>query len=162
MTPPAFAHRILAREEDIDDLGHVNNVNYLRWMLEAATQHWALYRSEDRAGVGEEVGWVVLRHEIDYFVPAFVGETVDVITWVPTVTPLTCDRYYEVTRVRDGALLARGASSYCVVDRTTGKPRRLGDALRHLIGNPTVVQRERVDRQFPARPAEIRRVFPPE
>ena len=32
--PPAFAHRTVAREEDIDDLGHVNNLHYLRWMLE--------------------------------------------------------------------------------------------------------------------------------
>ncbi len=157
--PPAFAHRIMAREEDIDELGHVNNVNYLRWMLEAATAHWALYKSEAGAESTEGVAWVVMRHELDYFAPAFVGEAVDVFTWVPTATPLTCDRYYEVIRVRDGALLARGASSYCVVDAATGKPRRLGEALRRAIGNPPVVRRLRTERSFPHRPEAVRRVF---
>ncbi|MFN0181819.1 MAG: acyl-CoA thioesterase [Gemmatimonadales bacterium] len=162
MAPPAFAHRILTRDEDIDDLGHVNNVNYLRWMLEAAGQHWLLYRADDAARVGDGIGWVVIRHELDYFLPAFVGDTIDVITWVPTVTALTCDRYYEVIRVRDGALLARGVSAYCVVDRASGKPRRLSEPLRQLIGGPEVVARVRQERSFPPRPSEVRRVFIPE
>lgn len=149
----------MAREEDIDELGHVNNVNYLRWMLEAATGHWELYKSEASPDAVNGVAWVVMRHEIDYFAPAFVGEAVDVFTWVPTVTPLTSDRYYEVIRVRDGALLARGVSSYCVVDVVTGKPRRLGEELRRAIGNPPVVRRQRPERSFPPRPDTIRRVF---
>ncbi len=157
--PPAFSHRIMAREEDIDELGHVNNVNYLRWMLEAATLHWELYKSEASPEAIDGVAWVVMRHELDYFAPAFVGEAVDVFTWVPTATPLTCDRFYEVVRVRDGALLARGASSYCVVDIATGKPRRLGEDLRRVIGNPPVVRRNRVERTFPVRPDVVRRVF---
>jgi len=160
MTPPAFAHRIVTREEDIDDLGHVNNVNYLRWMLEAASEHWRWYRASDRDGVGTEVGWVVIRHELDYFQPAFLGDTIEVVTWVPTVTALTCDRYYEVVRLRDGALLARGASTYCVVDRATGKPRRMGEQLRQLLGAPEIVPRTRAERLFPERPAEIRRAIP--
>lgn len=162
MTPPAFAHRIVTREEDIDDLGHVNNVNYLRWMLEAATEHWNWYRANDRTGVGAEVGWVVMRHELDYFLPAFLGDVLEVITWVPTVTALTSDRYYEVVRPRDGALLARGTSSYCVVDRSTGKPRRMGEPLRQLIGSPEIVPRTRVERDFPIRPTEVRRATPAE
>ena len=157
--PPAFAHRIMAREEDIDELGHVNNLNYLRWMLEAATGHWELYKAEASPESVEGVAWVVMRHELDYFAPAFVGEAVDVFTWVPTATPLTCDRYYEVVRVRDGALLARGTSSYCVVDAATGKPRRLGEQLRRAIGNPPVVRRQRIERSFPPRPEVVRRIF---
>ena len=103
-----------------------------------------------------------MRHELDYFVPAFAGESVDVLTWVPTVTPITCDRFYEVVRVRDGALLARGMSSYCVVDLVTGKPRRMTDQLRQAIGGPPMVKRQRIERSFPPRPLEIRRIFPEE
>ncbi|MBL8988158.1 MAG: acyl-CoA thioesterase, partial [Gemmatimonadetes bacterium] len=33
MTPPAFGIEVVVRPEDIDDLGHANNVHYLRWML---------------------------------------------------------------------------------------------------------------------------------
>jgi acyl-CoA thioester hydrolase len=157
--PPAFAHRIVARDEDIDELGHVNNVNYLRWMLEAAAGHWELYKSEASDEAVGGIAWVVIRHELDYFAPAFVGEAVDVFTWVPSTTPLTCDRFSEVVRVRDGALLARGTSIYCVVDAATGRPRRLGDDLRRAIGDPPNVRRKRIERSFPPRPEVVRRIF---
>ena len=159
MSPPAFAHRIAARVEDLDELGHVNNVHYLRWMLEAATAHWALYQSEAPPAAVAGIGWVVMRHELDYFVPAFAGDSVDVFTWVPSATPLTCDRFYEVIRVRDGALLARGGSNYCVVDLTTGRPRRMSEELRLAIGDPPMVKRQRIERSFPVRPTEVRRIF---
>jgi acyl-CoA thioester hydrolase len=154
--PPAFAIRVGVTDADIDDLGHANNVHYLRWMLEAATGHWDHYRAESPDDAVAGVGWVVLRHEIDYFAPAFAGERLEVVTWVPSCTALTCDRFYEIRRVGDQMLLARGTSSYCVVDLATGKPRRMGEALRLAIGGPTQVKRHRVERTFPARPGVIR------
>lgn len=158
-TPPAFAHRIIARAAEIDELGHVNNVNYLRWMLEAATSHWSLCCREAPQEAIAGVAWVVMRHELDYFVPAYEGESVDVFTWVPAVTPLTCERFTEIVRIRDGALIARGLSTYCVIDPTTGKPRRLGEALRLAIGGPPMEKRRRTERDFPTRPLVVRRVF---
>src|SRR5712671_6746068 len=48
---------------DIDEQNHVNNTVYLRWVQEVATAHWqAIASSEAQGGIG----WVVLRHEIDY------------------------------------------------------------------------------------------------
>lgn len=155
--PPAFAIEVAVTPADIDDLGHANNVHYLRWMLEAATGHWDLYRAASPAEVVDSVGWVVLRHELDYFAAALPGDRLEVTTWVPSCTALTCDRYYEVRRTGDRALLARGVSSYCVVDRATGKPRRMGEALRLALGGPPVVKRQRLERSFPDRPTTVRR-----
>lgn len=155
MSGAAFQIIVQVQPADIDYLGHVNNVNYLRWMLEAAEGHWALYRRHAPAEVVDGVGWVVMRHELDYFLPTFVGDDLEVYTWVPTCTALTCDRYYEVVRAADGALVARGTSSYCVVDLVGGKPRRLSEALRQAIGNPELQKRQRVERWFPPRPIEI-------
>ncbi len=152
MSGPTFQLAVTVAPADIDELGHANNVNYLRWMLEAATAHWevALRESDPVAVAG--IGWVVMRHELDYFLPAFAGDSLAVFTWVPTCSALTCDRYYEINRLSDGALLARGASSYCVVDLGTGKPRRLGAELRQAIGSPQLVKRHRIERSFPSRP----------
>ncbi len=155
MSLVGFRTEVIVAPADIDELGHANNVHYLRWMLEAATSHWDLTRGRVDAATVAGIGWVVMRHELDYFLPAFAGETLDVLTWVPTCTPLTCDRYYEITRLADRALLARGASSYCVVDSTSGKPRRLGEGLRAAIGNPELVKRVRTERFFPVRPAHV-------
>lgn len=42
MTAPSqrFEIEIVVVPEDIDDLGHVNNVVYLRWVQEVAIAHW--------------------------------------------------------------------------------------------------------------------------
>ncbi|HEV8149859.1 MAG TPA: acyl-CoA thioesterase, partial [Gemmatimonadales bacterium] len=67
----SFELSITVRPADIDALGHVNNVVYLRWMQQAATAHWEQAASP---AIRAQVGWVVIRHEIDYKAPAFVGE----------------------------------------------------------------------------------------
>ena len=48
---------------DIDDLGHVNNVVYLRWMQQAASAHW---EAAADPVLRSSVHWVVIRHEIDF------------------------------------------------------------------------------------------------
>ena len=59
--PVELAIRI--EPSDIDELGHVNNVTYVRWVQDAAVAHWTA-----AAGAADQAAlrWVVLRHEIDY------------------------------------------------------------------------------------------------
>lgn len=140
------------RADEADELGHANNVIYLRWILDAAIGHWNWLKGKVDPAVLRDVAWVVLRHEVDYLAPAFPGETIEVTTWVPTCTPTTCARFAEIRRPADDVLLARSASTYVVVDAASGRPRRLTDALRVAIGNPAEVRRPKADRPFPARP----------
>ena len=35
-----FSLTLTARPEDIDELGHVNNTVYLRWVQDVAMAHW--------------------------------------------------------------------------------------------------------------------------
>lgn len=58
---------IAVKESDIDMMGHVNNVVFLRWVQDAAVAHWLAAAS---AAAQEELLRVVLRHEIDYKHPA--------------------------------------------------------------------------------------------
>jgi len=117
--------------EDIDGLGHVNNVVYLRWMQQAAGAHWVA-----AAGPAERaaVAWVVIRHEIDYKAPAFAGERLVVRTRVGEATAATWERLSEVRRVADDQLLARCRSVYVALDPATGRPRRVDAALRAPFG----------------------------
>lgn len=56
----AFELALAVEERDIDEIGHVNIVAYLRCVQEAATAHWnATAPAEDRARLLR----VVLRHE---------------------------------------------------------------------------------------------------
>src|SRR5215210_2498900 len=77
MTP--FEMKITAQPSDIDELGHVNNAAWVRWIQDVATAHWeAVAPAEHR----DSYVWVVIRHEIDYLRPAGPGETVTGRTWV--------------------------------------------------------------------------------
>ena len=42
-----FTTDISIIREDIDDLGHVNNVVYVRWAQEVATRHWTTAAPRD-------------------------------------------------------------------------------------------------------------------
>jgi Thioesterase superfamily len=71
MSSAAFEMTVAVLPEDIDEQNHVNNTVYLRWVQEVATAHWRTVASAQAQG---SIGWVVLRHEIDYQAPACLGE----------------------------------------------------------------------------------------
>jgi len=152
-----FEIAVVAAASDIDELAHVNNVAYLRWILAAASRHWEVYQQRADPVAVAGVAWVVLRHTIEYREAAVLADRLRVLTWVPTCTATTCDRYAQVIRAADGAVLCRSASSYCVVDRGSGRARRLSEPLRVAIGGPEIVKRARLDTGFPDPPAEIER-----
>ena len=112
--------------DDIDDLGHVNNVVYLRWVQDVAAAHWESATSPaERA----DIGWVVLRHEIDYKHPARPGDDVIARTWVGQPSAATFERHTEILRARDQRVLAQARSLWCPVHPGTGRLRRIDPTL---------------------------------
>ena len=99
-----FELPIHVQEADIDELGHVNNVTYVRWVQDAAVAHWT---SAAPAAEQARLFWIVLRHEIDYRQAAHLGDEIVARTWVGTATRLRFERHTEILRAQDGCLLAR-------------------------------------------------------
>jgi acyl-CoA thioester hydrolase len=109
---------ITVRADDIDELGHVNNVVYLRWVQEAAIAHWrALATPEQQAAIA----WVVARHEIDYKRAAKLGDALTARTWVGVASRRTFERHTEIQRTADGMVLARARTLWAPIDFRTGK-----------------------------------------
>jgi acyl-CoA thioester hydrolase len=131
--PSAFELPIAVQPGDIDELGHVNNVVYLRWVQEAAIAHWRAAASPEQQA---EVAWVVVRHEIDYRRPAMPGDVVVARTWVGTATDLRFDRHTELLRATDRKLLARARTVWCPVDPATSRPRRPSAGVRQRFSVP--------------------------
>ena len=131
---PRYELPVVVQSADIDGLGHVNNVVYLRWMQEAATAHWESAASED---LRSAVSWVVTRHEIDYKAPAFLGDRLVARTWVGEARGATWERFIEIRRLPEDQLLARGRSIYAALDRAGGRPRRVDAALIAVFGAPS-------------------------
>lgn len=114
-----FDVSVTVRPEDIDALGHVNNVVYLRWIQEAAVAHWQARASREAR---KSLLWVVVRHEIDYLRPAFLHDEIIARTWVGVATRREFDRHTELVRASDGKRLARARTVWVPVDPETLRP----------------------------------------
>ena len=75
-----FTQDFTALAEHIDELGHVNNAVWVRWIQEIAVAHWEAVAPPEHLAAHV---WVVTRHEIDYRGNVRAGETVTGETWVP-------------------------------------------------------------------------------
>ncbi len=112
---------------DIDELGHVNNISYLRWVQDVAVAHWmAVSRPSDQAALR----WVVLHHEIDYKQAAYIGDGIIARTWVGTASRLRFERHTELLRASDRSLLAKARTLWCPLDARTGKPTSVSPEVR--------------------------------
>ena len=122
MSSTAFEISVSVMPEDIDEQDHVNNTVYLRWVQEVASAHW---RAVANAEVQRSIGWVVLRHEIDYKAPACLGDDVVLRTWVGKASRLTFERFTEILRRSDGQLLSKTRTLWCPINAQTGRPGRV-------------------------------------
>jgi len=112
---------------DIDEQSHVNNTVYLRWIQDVATAHWkSLASAQSQAAIG----WIVLRHEIDYKLPASFGDEIVLRTWVGQASRLKFERFTEVRRRIDNQLLSQARTLWVPIDVRTGKPTRVSAELR--------------------------------
>jgi len=112
---------------DIDEQSHVNNTVYLRWVQDVATAHWkSLASAQSQAAIG----WVVLRHEIDYKLPASFGDEIVLRTWVGQASRLKFERFTEVRRKIDNQLLSQARTLWVPIDVRTGKPTRVSAEVR--------------------------------
>ena len=127
MSSTPFEMTVSVLPDDIDEQNHVNNTVYLRWVQEVATAHWRTIANPEGQ---ETIGWVVLRHEIDYNTSAVVGEQITLRTWVGKATRLTFERFTEIRRNSDGQLLSKARTLWCPINAQTGRPARVPAEVR--------------------------------
>ena len=133
----AFEIAFTVAPDEIDELGHVNNVNYLRWVQDVATAHWRAAAPADEL---ERLVWVVLRHEIDYKTPARLGDGILARTWVGSATKLRFERYVEILRAADRRVLARSLTLWCPLDAKTLRPTAVSEEVRAIFSCPAPVE----------------------
>ena len=115
---------IIVSAEAIDANGHANNIEFVRWMQEAAVAH------ADAAGctaatLAAGATWVVRSHQVEYLRPAVKDDRIDVRTWVADFRRAFSRRKYEFLRQSDQTVLARGETNWVFVDVSTGRPRSI-------------------------------------
>lgn len=125
---------IIVAEADIDELGHVSNLVYLRWVLEVAMAHstslgWdhAQYRAHGAV-------FVVRRHELDYLGQVTLGQALVAETWVEEWRAASCIRKTEISRA--GAVVARGVTTWAFMSFASGRPVRIPEDILALFKRP--------------------------
>jgi len=116
-----YIKQIKISKHAIDENGHVNNVAYVQWMQDIAVEHYASIGGIEVQG--PDATWVVREHNVEYFLPAFEGEEIEIRTWVENIRRVRSLRKYEFVRISDSKVLVKGETDWVFVDVKTGRPR---------------------------------------
>lgn len=119
---PRFTLHFTAAPDDIDELGHVNNTVWLRWVQDIATAHWQAVAAPDHV---RDYFWVVTRHEIDYRGNIGEGETVEATTFIPD--PPRGARFDRCVEFRgpEGRVIVAARSTWAMIERASGRLARV-------------------------------------
>lgn len=111
--------------DDIDVMGHTNNVVYLGWLEKIAWDHscalgvdWSVYQRLNRAMVAR-------RHELDYLAASHEGETIRIGTWITEPGKLGIKRRYQLVRANDNRTVMRALTQWVCIRLDTGRPCRM-------------------------------------
>ena len=114
---------------DIDAMGHLNNVAYLRYLEWARQKYWLAMRGSIEF---LDIDFVVARCVIDYRASAHMGDVLDVEIHVSRMGNSSFDFSYRVTGA-DGRLIAEATTTQVCYDWHTRRKTTLSDARRREI-----------------------------
>lgn len=125
MESGVFEQEKIPTASDVDALGHVNNIVYVRWVQEVAVAHsdlagWDLARYRAEGAV-----FVVRRHEVEYLRPAYDGDRLVLKTWIADWKGASSWRETRVLRGSDAEEVVRARTLWAYVDAVSGRPRRI-------------------------------------
>lgn len=136
--PDPFIININVSDSDTDELGHANNVVYVRWLEDVSWAHieslgmtWALHETTGKA-------MAITRTEIDYLASANAGDHLLLGTWLTSYDGrFRSSRQFQLIRQSDAKTLARAMSTHACIDIKSQRPARVpkefSDILRAAI-----------------------------
>jgi acyl-CoA thioester hydrolase len=123
-----FEVAITISAEDIDNLNHVNNAVYVKWMDDVASKHWA-HLTKNHAL--DDYIWVVSKHEIEYKNEAFLGDEITAKTWVGNTRGVTSERIIEF--YKENTLLVKSKTTWVLLDAKSYKPIRIRENILKVL-----------------------------
>ncbi|WP_256841208.1 acyl-CoA thioesterase [Ornithinimicrobium cryptoxanthini] len=139
LPPNAATVEVAVRWSDMDAYGHVNNVQYLRYLEEARVYAFHEWFGQERSLL--EDGVLVARTEIDYLAPmTFNYEPALVTLWCSRISGAAFDIAYVVGQRGSNLTFARAESTLVTYELSKGRPRRIAEheraAMEVVLGDP--------------------------
>lgn len=121
-----FVSTFTVADAHIDQLNHMNNAVYLSFMEQAALHHTEAMGIGWQAFVDLDAVCVVHRHELDYLMPAYLGDELEIATWIAENDGrLKMWRAFQMRRATDGRTIFRARSQYVTVKFSSGRVCRM-------------------------------------
>ncbi len=130
-----YTKKFVVEKRDIDFNGHVGNIRYLEWFLDAATAH------SEALGLGFETlkktgsTWVAREHNIVYKSSAFEGDELELTTWLESIRAVQGIRRYELRKSADDSLICEGKTTWVFVGLDTYRPKKIPRELMDKYGS---------------------------
>ncbi|MEO1288675.1 MAG: YbgC/FadM family acyl-CoA thioesterase [Chloroflexota bacterium] len=153
-----FTRRFRVRHYECDAYGHLNNVNYVRYMQETALDaSQAVGWDTDRYhNIGHQ--WLIRETDIEYLRPLRWNDEVEVTSYVLDFRRIQSRRRYEFRNVADNALVAQATTNWAYLNTQTQQTARIPhEMIKDFAPNglPDVSPMER----FPKPPPQPKGVF---
>ena len=124
-----FSKFIIVEPHHLDELKHVNNGVYVKWIQEIAREHWL---SKNPSVNSDTAYWVVMDHHIQYKRQARLKDKLKVETYVE---PPQGARFPRIVNFfSQDKLIVTARTIWCWIDGSNHRPKRIpADILAKFI-----------------------------
>jgi acyl-CoA thioester hydrolase len=125
-----FEQILQVEKVHLDELNHVNNVQYLQWVQDIAGAHWQSLIIGKKESFGL---WVVRSHHIEYKRQAKLGDALRILTHVELTAGFMSERKVHFYLGDSSTLVAQCSTQWCYLDPTTQKLLRIPEEIHDLF-----------------------------
>ncbi|MEP5612659.1 MAG: thioesterase family protein [Cyclobacteriaceae bacterium] len=123
-----YSKTIEVKKEDLDEVNHVNNVVFLRWVQDISKEHWESKTDEQ---ITSKMFWVVRSHHIEYKKQVFLDDQLKIKTFVNSCKGPFSERVVEFWRADERVVTSK--SNWCLLGTADQKPIRIPDEIQSLF-----------------------------
>lgn len=124
-----FVVEVVVNPEQIDVLGHTNNVHYLAWLQDCAWAHSCARGVDAELMVELGCAMAVRETRLTYLGATFAGDALLVGDWITASDGrLRAQRSFQVIRPADRTTVLRAVIDYVCITIASGRPTRMPEA----------------------------------
>ncbi len=138
--PPPPGAVTIRREvawEDVDPAQHVNNAKYFTYLEESGIQAAAHFGVSMSEWLKQGFGSVARKTRIEYKQQAYLGDTLEITTYLSNLRSVSATRHFIIRRAADQELIAQANVLWVFIDIHTGKPIRVPERLMQALTQHT-------------------------
>lgn len=126
----SYTQQWVVEEHHLDELQHVNNVQYLQWVQDIAGAHWQslIENSTENFGL-----WVVRSHHIEYKLQVKLGDILRVVTHVEVSEGFQSERNVRFYLGDTDKLVAQCRTQWCYLDPESHRLLRIPPEIHTLF-----------------------------